>query len=248
MRRATARAVAAVALALAGGFAAAETYRIDAQAAARAADGVVLGEFFSEIVSASGYASIRELAYGDAIRDGRYFAPEGLFDVLLPPLGSGRIDVYRAVTGRRRDGTVAVAHVRFRDQAGWLATVVATRIPDGYPRDARLLDEVERSQRALHSHLDAPAYQARRIEGPLGPALEVIVRNRIADPFFPYAAAKVADTSALESLSVNRFIVRGDVLLETGMVIPRPDGMSEAAFVAFAQSASDQFLSGLGRR
>ena len=240
--------LAAGVLILAGGVASAQGYRIDAPAAARAAEGVALGEFFSEIVSASGYASVRELAYGDAIRDGRYYAPDALFDVLLPPLGSGRVDVYRAVIARRPDGSVAIAHVRFRDKAGWLATVVATRIPDGYPRDARLLDDVEKSQRALHAHLDAPLYEARRIDGPLGPALELIVRNRVADPFYPYAAAKVADSAQLESLSVDRFIVHGDVLLEAGMVIPHPAGMSDAAFVDFARTQSDRFLSGIGVR
>jgi hypothetical protein len=240
--------VAAAVLTVASSAAAAQSYRIDAAAAARAADGVGLGEFFSELVSASGYASVRELAYGDAIRDGRYFAPDALFDVLLPPLGSGRVDVYRAVTARRPDGAVAVVHVRFRDKAGWLATVVATRIPEGRPHDARLLDEVEKSQRTLNAHLDASVYEVRRIDGPLGPALELIVRNRVADPFYPYAAAKVADSAQLESLSVDRFIVRGTVLLEVGVVIPRVAGMSEQAFLEFAREESDRLLSGLGSR
>lgn len=249
MRRAVRRILAAAVVPIVvSGAALAQTYRIDAAAAAQAVDGVALGEFFSEIVSPSGYASVRELAHGDAIRDGRYYAPETLFDVLLPPLGSGRVDVYRAVTARRPDGSVAVAHVRFRDKAGWLAAVVATRIPAGHPRDGRLLDEVELRQRALHAHLDAPAYEAQRIDGPLGPALEVIVRNRIADAFYPYGAAKTADSPQLESLSVDRFLVRGDVLFEVGMVIPRPVGMSEQAFVAFARAESDRFLSGLRTR
>ena len=251
MKRSAARraSIAAFAFMLASaGGAAAQSYYIDVAAAVRASEGVVLGEFFSEIVSPSGYARVRELAYGDAIRDGRYFAPDAMFDVLLPRLATGRIDVYRAVRGHRTDGSPAVAHVRFRDEAGWFATVVATRIPEGYPRDARLLDEVEKNERALHAQLDPPVYESRRIAGPLGPALEVIVRNRVADPFYPYAAAKVSGASRLESLSIDRFIVRGDVLLEVGMVIPRPAEMAEQAFVDFARGESDRFLSGLGTR
>jgi hypothetical protein len=237
-----------LALALSGRDACAQSYRIDEAAASRAAEAVVLGEFFSEIVSPNGYASVRELAYGDAIRDGRYYAPDGLFDVLLPHLATGRVDVYRAVPLRRPDGMPAVAHVRFRDKAGWLATVVATRIPENYPRDVRVLDEVEKNQRALNAHLDPPAFETRRLAGPLGPALEVVVRNRIADPFYPYAAATIAEGPRFDSVSIDRFIVRGDVLLEIGMVIARPAGVSEQEFVAFARDESDRFLSGLGGR
>ncbi|MCX7891416.1 MAG: hypothetical protein N2544_03470 [Burkholderiales bacterium] len=244
-RRALARLGASL-LAVSLHAAAADAYRIDAAAAARAAQRVVLGEFFSEMMSPAGYAAVRELGHGDAIRDGRYFAPEGLFDILLPPLGTGRVDVYRAVRARRPDGAVAVAHVRFRDAAGWLAAVVAERVPEGYPRDARLLDEVERSQRALHAGRGSQAPEVRRLDGALGPALEVVVRNREADPFFPYAAAQVSGAPDLASVSVERFVVRDGVLLGFALLVPRPAGMGEQAFLEFARGEADRFMSGLG--
>ena len=237
-----------VALAAWSGAASAQTYHIDRSAAARAAEGVQLGEFFTEIISRAGYASVRELGFGNSIRDGRYVAPGDLFDVLLPRLGTGRVDVYQGTPARRPDGSPAVTHVRFRDKAGWLAVVVATRIPGESGAEAGVLQAVERAQRELYAHVDTAAIDFVHVDGPWGPGLEIVVRNRIADPFFPYGAAKIQSSDRLESLGVNRFVVRDGVLFEFGVVVPRPADMSAAAFSAFARDATDRFMSGLGPR
>lgn len=156
-----------------------------------------------------------------------------------------RIDFHRL--GRFREWTVAERlHDRSRGvddsyallspsgTGPYRAAFVVTRMPPGREMgDDALLQSALRIQ-ADNAGDTVPSFIAA--DTPLGRGVEMVVGGRVGSYCFPTSAFRYAQGPDEASIGISRFVVRRGDLIEYALVLPWPDGVSQAEMVARAQA------------
>jgi hypothetical protein len=221
-----------------------ERYSVDAKRTAAEYRNVTVVQVRDDHITGSTYSSDKIDASPDLVKDGQYTSSTGHFRIRVPRLSTSQISLHQCIRYRRPDGTPATVHVRFIEDGPSTAVVVATRIRDGLPKDESLLDRVEGGQREMLAELPANRYAVTRVHGSLGAALQIVVRNRVADRDYPYAPALAGSADKLSTIGVSRLIIRGDFLYEFGMVVPCDSALPAGVAIARALDQLDLFMGG----
>lgn len=132
-----------------------------------------------------------------------------------------------------------------QDLAEPAAAVVLTEVPPNLDTAQKILAAAESMQRGMAQRARI-APQVRRLQGPHGEAVEVIVEHRIGSSCFPTSEFKLAPpTPQGRTLAISRFVAMKGTLVEFALVqkVPAERNSEEAA--AEARRVMDGFWVGL---
>ncbi len=206
---------------------------------------VKLGAILESKVSclATGADAGAESAHADAEslrRGGRYEFSGGKIEVVLPRLdGIETLDVHVHLNDLSRG--VRDDYLVFggpEPRAAVLVTTLAKRMRSSLEVHRAVLDQVEE----LGAAFPRGDLLVRDLDGPWGPVVEVLARNRAGGGLcFPTSVWVRAPDDA-PTMGVTRWIHREEVLIELALIVPLPKGLPPAQHAAHARARMDELM------
>ena len=214
-------------------------------AAARAGS---VGAVWEEHASChEGQVSNPPSAYPDAEslrKSGRFESPGGGVAVVFPQIpGIEKLDVRIQLNDSARgvrDDSLAFSDASEQPSS---AAVVRTTLPKRMQGSAQVHKAILQQVESQSVELARDEVLLHEIDGPWGPLVEVLVRNRVGNPCFPTSAFKQSSRGAgTTTIGVTRYFARKDLLLEISLVVPIPPQVPVAEGGDYARARMDEFM------
>lgn len=172
--------------------------------------------------------------------DGQHYqAIDKTYRIRIPHLSTGRITVADEVVAPRITNLV-----RFKDEKGWFAVIISTKVRADWPKDKDILDHCIKKSVAFLDEWPKEQSCLQRITGPLGKANQWIIKNATDPEFFPLLVGIKGKPDDLETIAISRTLVAGGYLYEFAMVLPVAKGTSAEKAVNLVQKQMDQLMGG----
>jgi hypothetical protein len=238
----------------AGAALGADDYRVDRAAAEQASHDVTVDRLYEDTYlgppdgpQAPGVVTTSLALPNPAVDGAIYISPSLHFRLRVPRVaGQPRVVLRHSRPSRRPDGAAVTTHVSVETPGAYgVAALVVTRIRDDMPKDAdSVLHQFEPREPAEYPAYAKQGVTFRRRSGPLGVALERVVRDRAMVPLFPFRTA--IDTGrAAGSVGLSRYVVLDGFLCEFSLIVDGARARDEAALLALAESEMDTLMGGL---
>lgn len=130
------------------------------------------------------------------------------------------------------------------DLAPPFAAVVVTELPAGVDTRERAFDAARTLQQGLSRTLPGFVPELRGIDGPHGPALEMLVPGRVGTHCFPTSEFASAP-AGVETLGITRFAMIRGRLVEFSTIVRVAPEASPAERAALARAVMDDFWTSL---
>lgn len=188
------------------------------------------------------------------VKEGIYRNERGRFEIRVPKLAAGQINVHQTTFG---SGQAGLSHqVRFMEDDGWLlgpapadknagwhAVVETLQVPPQLK--GKEFAQIEGMQKRFTANLSTE-FQMGTLEGDLGPVFQTVVVNRVASRKYPQTEVRISPPCfGLKTIGINRlFIQDGSTLVEIGLIVAKPPEMKAEDFVSYAVAQMDIYMSG----